>query len=199
MAVRRSTPSTELAKPQPIQLPKLVTDPIAALDCWPVEVDLAGVTVVFPAMPAAIWLSVLMRPDVAVEEIFLDLLPESQAYSIDDAIMEGSLDFEELEDICHEVVGAVAARPWFVAMKLILLAAQSWDHLGGEMVFHGIDASRLSLAAWLDGLFRLILNSLPKDSMTMFLLKLEQPPEGYEDQVPEIEISRDQFMSLASD
>lgn len=182
-----------------IQLPAFVNDPVWALAPWPVTVELGATQWQIPALPAADWLMVLMQNPLSLSSLLPGLLDEHDVQSFTDALVDGEEGFEDLTQVCQDLVATVSARPWYVALRLISVAAGSWDNIGGELVLRGVDAQRLSLAAWLDAAYLVMLRSMKQESITMWLLKLELPPPqvGGEEQLEaEPEMSRDAFMGL---
>lgn len=184
------------ALPQ-IQIPHLVTDPIWALQPWAVTVDLGALELEIPALPAAAWLAVLMRPDWTLDDILPGLLSAKDDDVFADAILDGILDLEAFEAICLDVLATVSARPWYVALRLISVATRSWDAIGGELAMRGVDAGRLSLAAWLDATHLIMQRNMKPESLTMFHLQLELPPQG--EQAKLEDTSRDQFLGMMGD
>lgn len=198
MVGRRAAPSPSPTPSRGVSLPKLVTDPIWSLRPWPVTVQIAGEDVTIPAMPAADWLAVLMTPGLDSGDVFPGMLEEEDRSYVEDRLHAGFLDVEEFLRLGLEIISTVSGRPWWVSLRLIATASQSWDALGGELV--NFDAERLSLAGWLDALFMLIVRNIDDEKRTMFLMKLELPPQGWGEEEPKsLEMSADAFMAMASD
>jgi len=175
---RRSAPSAPSGGDLPavsndakVIVPKLNADPIWSLRPWPVVLNVVGEDYEIPAMPAVDWLVYLMQPEPDLDGLLSDHIPD-----LDDLLIEGLLDLEELYDLALDLVATVCARPWWVALRLIQIARQSWDVLGPEMVRRRIDAERHSIAAWLDTLLVACLNSMEPKDTTMFTMQLEAEP-----------------------
>lgn len=142
-----------------------------------------------PAMVAADWLSLLMKEDLDPVDIFTQLLPDSESL-----LFDGSISVEELYDLITDVVSLVSARHWWVALRLIGLARDSWDVLGARMTLRHIDPTQLSLSAWLDALLLVTLAEMDPKDVTMFTTRLEAVPETEE--APELEMSADAFLAM---
>lgn len=142
-----------------------------------------------PAMVAADWLSLLMKEDLDPVDIFTQLLPDSESL-----LFDGSISVEELYDLITDVVSLVSARHWWVALRLIGLARDSWDVLGARMTLRHIDPTQLSLSAWLDALLLVTLAEMDPKDVTMFTMRLEAVPETEE--APELEMSADAFLAM---
>lgn len=189
------TPPTTPASNSRISLPQLVVDPVWSLKPWPVVMDLAGQELVIPAMCAADWLQILMDPELQPDDIMPGLLNDSDNSFVEDLLHSGALSWEESQLLALEIVGQVAGRPWWVALRLIGTMRASWDALGGDMVMKA-DASRLTLSGWLDAAFLLIVRAIEDSKRTMWLMKLEMPPAGHESEAKEPEMSTDAFLAL---
>jgi hypothetical protein len=162
-----------------------------------VEVEVCGEDFTIPAMCAADWLQVLMVENLQPEQVFPGLLGEDDQDWFEDQLHQGQLDLEELYVLAFDVIATVTGRPWWVALRLIGIARDSWDALGGEMAQKS-DASRLSLAAWLDVLFLLVVRNIDDAKRNMFLMKLELAPEGWGPAPEEtMEMSGDAFLAMA--
>lgn len=177
-------------------LPHLTTDPTWSLSVWSVVVTICGRDFEIPALPAADWLLALMPVGIYLDDILPGLLDPADGEAVEDLLHEGVLDWNELADIALEVVGHVSGRPWWVALRLIVTARDNWEAFGGELAMK-CDAATMSLGAWLDVVFLLILRGLEDSKRTLFLMKLELPPPGYGSKPEEIEMSSDAFMALA--
>lgn len=190
MAVRPSPSSGDLAVPR-VTVPHQTTDPIWSLKSWPVTLEIAGQDWLIPAASAADWLSVLMPNPVDLDEMVRVMVVDGESLLFDESI--GT----ELEELCLDVISMVSGRPWWQALRLISVAVANWNVLGGEMLYRGIIPDQVSLSQWLDVLLLVTLRSMdPKDVM-MFTLQLENPPVDVIDvEADEMEMSRDQFLSM---
>lgn len=160
--------------------------------------DVAGEEYTIPAMCAADWLNILMNPKLRTDHIFPGMLDEAAQARVDELLHTGVLELQDVEDLGREIVTQVSGRPWYVALRLLYVAMDAWDALGGEMAMKA-DASKLPLAAWLDVLFLLINRNIENEKRTMFLMKLELPPEGSREAPEEMEMSADAFMAMSRD
>lgn len=149
-----------------------------------------------PAMSAADWLAVLMVSQLAAQDVFPGMLGDpAEQEEIRRQLRSGELDVFEIEDLALETISTVCGRPWWVALRLVYTAQSSWDALGGEMARRA-DPQRLSIAAWLDVLFLLVVQNIDNEKRTMFLMKLELAPEGWGEQT-EPEMSPESFLAMA--
>jgi hypothetical protein len=153
---------------------------------------LAGVDFEIPALSAADWLAVLMKPNMDLDDMVNAFIPEAE-----DLLFTSNLGLDELHTACTDTISLVSARPWWVTMRLIHVARESWDVLGGEMAFRQADADAMSLAKWLDMLLVVIIRAMdPKDTMK-FSMQLEAPPESVETNPEDMEMTSSEFLALA--
>lgn len=171
-----------------LAVPRHTLDPIQSLCPWPVTFTAAGREYEIPALPAAQWLAVLMAPDATTDDIFIELTPDSLTL-----VMDEDLDLVELS---HEVIGTVSGRPWYLAIRLILLVADHWNVLGADMLRRGVDPTHLSLSGWLDIALLTLLHNTDRKDHTMLLSQLELPPSTEEVAPEDMEMGREEFMSM---
>lgn len=194
MAVRDVPASTG----SPVRtVPTFVSDPVWSLRCWPVEVELAGQTLEIPALPAADWLAVLARQPVDLEDVFPGLAPGGFEL-VDELLYTDLLDVESLQRLILEIISTVTGRPWWIAMRLISNSVHNWGIVGSKLILAGVDAGHVSLSAWLDAAFMIIVEGTPEDKLTMFYSQLEFPPPGFEPQ-EEIATDRQAFLDAMSE
>jgi len=180
-----------------VTVPNTVTDPVWSLQPWPVSVTFAGHLFEVPAVPAVDWLQHLMSPDADPLDAFPGMLSDGDQELINDALLDGAVSMDDVYETCLNVITNVSGRPWWVTLRLVEVAKQSWHSLGAEMLLRGVDATKLSLSGWLDVLLLLIMRNIdPKDAM-MFTMKLEQVPPELAAEQKEPEISRSDFMAMA--
>lgn len=178
-----------------VSVPKLNKDPIQSLCPYPVEVTVAGLDFEIPALPAADWLSVLMAEDMDLSDVFPGLVQDAD--ELEELILQGKVNIEEIEETVLGVIETVSARSWWVTLRLVGQARESWDVIGAELGLRGVDASKVSLSAWLDMLLILTIRAMEPKDVQMFCLKLEAPPQGTEVAEADMEMTVDQFMTMA--
>ena len=185
------------AAPAGRTIPTFVTDPIWSLRCWPVDVQLVGHSVQIPALPAADWLAVLAATPLDPEDVFPGLAVDGPEL-VDELLYSGELSLDDLYRTTLEVISTVAGRPWWIALRLIASAVHNWGVVGSKLVLGGVDAEKVSLSAWLDAVFMIIIEGTPEDQLTMFFSKLEFPPPGFEPQ-EEMAMDADAFFDAMAD
>lgn len=144
-------------------------------------------------MPAADWLAYLMQPTPDVDGMILDLLPNTE-----DLLYAGTISVDDLYEGVLDLISTVCARPWWVALRQISIARDSWQVLGPQLL-EKLDFEHVSIAAWLDVLLVTIINSMDPKDVTMFTSQLEAvPAEVRGDTTPmeELEMDRNAFLSM---
>jgi len=192
VAAHPSTPDTSSSR---VSVPKLNKDPIQSLQPLSVELTIAGLEFDIPAQSAAEWLTVLMVEDLDLADIFPGMVEDP--VPVEDLILDGKLGLDELEETILGILEVASARPWWVALRLVEMARTSWDVLGAELLLRGVDATKVSLAAWLDMALLVALRSMDPKDIQMFTLKLESPPPSAKKEEADMEMSASQFMTMA--
>ena len=117
---------------------------------------------------------------------------------VEDMLYDGRLSLDQLDRIFLDVVSAVSARPWWVALRLVASTRAHWAVVGADMLLRGVDASRLSLSAWLDVALLTIMRHIRAEDSTMFTLQLEMVPASETAQVEQqLEMSQAAFLAMA--
>jgi hypothetical protein len=135
-----------------------------------------------------------MEDDLWAEDIFPGLLSDEDKDWVEDCLFYEALELAETHNLAMEILAQVSGRPWWTTLRVVGAAKTNWDIVGGELALRGVDASKLSLAAWLDVVTMIMINHMETSKASMWLMQLEAPPPGTEAAEPEI--SADQFMSM---
>jgi hypothetical protein len=187
--------SDELAgQSKPAQIPNLNVDPVWSLKPWPATVLLGAQEFTVPAMGAADWLAYLMQAAPDFDGLILDFFGETE-----EMLYAGKVSVDDLYETILDLISTVCARPWWVALRQISVARGAWHVLGPKMLAQ-LDFERVSIAAFLDVLMVVTLESMDVKDTTMFVLKLEAPPVevGAEVAAPidSMEMDRGAFLSM---
>jgi hypothetical protein len=135
-----------------------------------------------------------MQPLPDIDGLILDFLGDS-----DDLLYAGRITLEQLYEAVLDLVSTVCARPWWVALRQISVARSGWNVLGPKML-ERVDFEHVSIAAFLDVLLVVTLESMDPKSTAMFVLKLEAVPaeQAAEQPAPidSMEMDRSAFLSM---
>lgn len=181
-------PASPPEQPQ-VPVPHTNRNPIQSLRPAPIAILVGGKEYEIPALPAADWLEIFTRSDWIADDILMDLanVPPGDILEMDPL---------DIDDLAIEILEEVSARHWWVANRLIRVVMSTWDVMGPETMFHGVDAGKVSLAAWLDAVLVLLMRRINDDQASMFVMQLEAPPMGEELPSEEMEMSEGEFLSL---
>ena len=116
---------------------------IAALRCWPVDLDIAGCQHRIPPLPAVEWI-------VAITGSWTDVVPglvEADDIDLTDRIAQGEVTVAQLTTAAKDAVAAAAGMPWWAAIRLVE-AGVNQASAAGELALDAVDAEQVSLAAW---------------------------------------------------
>lgn len=198
MAVRRSAPQlsrANLARPETsdfqVKVPQWNLDMSWSLAPWPVIIRLGGTDIEVPAMPASEWLSFLLAENFTFGSL-LDLIPE-----VDEVFMTEDVEFEDLGELITEMITTVSSRQWWITLRLLGVAKKHWDSIGPEMIT-SVNASEVSLAAWMTVLQATLIRHMDPKTVPMFIAQVQAPPPGT--QAPEFQrqdLSRREFLAIA--
>jgi hypothetical protein len=205
MLVRRPSPSQHSsASPEqpathsPVEVPQTNEDPVWSLCPWPVTVDMHGQVFDIEPLPAVHWLKHLMNKEGSMDLIGLldDIAP-----GMDDFCFDHDINPQELMDLGLDIISTVAARPWWLALRLTTIAANNWQVFGPKLMMSGGDATVLSLAGWLDMLLWQIMDSIDPKKATMFTMQLQLPPPELQEEESDpfalTETDRSAFLAMA--
>lgn len=135
-----------------------------------------GVSLEFPPLPAARWLSAISYSASAVIHL---------SGSVDDVI--DALQNEELElaDVSRMVslsIGEAAGRPYWEAERLINSASNDADRgrVLGELTLAGVDPERITLAAFCSAVWSLLIRNADSTQRLQMEAELSIPPENAE-------------------
>lgn len=148
-------------------------DPVAALKCWPVEVDLAGQTYRIPSLPASAWTEALLSGDAfAVVPGLVDDADADQAVTA--GLMTGELTTEDLVEAVKDAWEAASGWRWWEAYRLA--SAVTDPVVLGCLARDGFDFERRSFGALCAAVYSLAVANLDEEKRRRFDMDLSSPP-----------------------
>lgn len=147
-----------------------------ALARRPIAVSVGGQTYAIPSRPAADWL--VAMDSHSLYAIVPGLLAPDEQATLITLMATGQLDAELVEAAAKGALRAAAARPWWAAYRLAMLAGQPDGVMLGEMLLAGVDPSRVTLGAWLTATYALAVRHLDTKARMRLDVALSTPPEG---------------------
>lgn len=150
----------------------------AAYRTRPFPVTVNGVKLMFPALPAARWLEAFGEPGFHV--VVTHMMDAGQRDIFLDAITDGRLDVPDVEALAHAALAEASGRPWWEAWKLMASAVNqdSGGRLLGSLVLSGVDAERITLAAWCSAVWSLLTRNADTTELMKMEMQLQMPPPG---------------------
>jgi hypothetical protein len=116
-------------------------------------------------------------------------------------MLDGLSEVQDIRRAGLDVISNVTGRPWWFSMRLIKTVMVSWEIVGGELAMRGIDAQRMSIAAWLDAVYYICIKNIEHSKLQMFMSQLEVPPPEelpFIEDSAEMEMSTDEFLALGN-
>lgn len=150
-------------------------DPVAALRCWTIDVDVAGATYTVPARPAVDWL--LAITDGAWADIVPGLLDPDQSGPLEDAIADLAVDPDELRAAAQAALAEAAGTKWWTA-RTLASAITATPEMVGLLLTRGIDPGHVSLGGYLVAGYSLAVRGMDKMDRARFDMDLQRPPAG---------------------
>ncbi len=146
---------------------------IAALRCWPIDIDIAGRQHRIPPRPAVEWI-------VAITGSWADVVPglvDTADLDLTDRISRGEVTFAELTTAAKDAVAAAAGMPWWAAVRLVG-AGTNQTSAAGELALAAVDAARVSLAAWCSAVYQAMARNADEKQRAKLDRQLLETPEG---------------------
>lgn len=152
-----------------------MSDPLAAMRCWSIELTVGDRVFEIPALTAADWWPALTsgQPIAGV----LDLVESGE---LDELILAGEIDGEALHESLTEALEEVAGRSVHKAIVLAAVAEAHWVVIGGQLARRGFRWDQMPLAAALDAVHLTIVEGLDEKAKAQFdaLLDNESLSQG---------------------
>lgn len=157
----------------------MAADLLASLRPWAIhDIQLGERIYHIPAHTADVWLEILLPEQVSLHAIIPGLLQPDAHDHLTDLVIDGRISRQEWENLVWEVVGIAAGRDWWTALYLLGNAKhpQHIDAVRAQLAFHHIDATRISLAQWLDAIYGIFTQNMEPEGRRKFDMQLAKPP-----------------------
>lgn len=165
-------------------------DPIASLAPMPVIVELGGRDYTIPALPAIDWLRILLEEGFSALEVLPGLLAPEDAIILEDQLALEEVSLNAVNDAALDAITIASGRDWWFSVRFLAVARASWDVIGGTIARLGVDAQKVSLAAWIDAAYHIAREAISsgkegQQNLIRFISELEAPPTGHESEFDE--------------
>lgn len=171
-------------------------DPAASVRLWAIEIDLAGRTVEIPPLPASHWLPILLDGNPLM---VLDLVDGPEGDLVDELILAGGVQANELVDALIAAIEQAAGRPFHTALVLAQVARVQWPSISGLLAEKGFRWDEAPLGAALDAVYTIVAKHLKAEQLARFEVLLNTPVviQGQRRRRVDREQVMEQFESLA--
>lgn len=145
---------------------------VAALRCWPIDIDIVGRQHRIGPRPAIDWI-------VAMTGSWADVVPglvDPDDLDLTDRIARGEVEFKQLVTAARDAIATAAGLPWWVAMRLVQISTANLS-VAGELAGH-TDATRVSLAAWCAAVYQTIARNADEKQRAKLDRDLMATPPG---------------------
>lgn len=128
-------------------------DPTASLAITAITVTVAGTECTVPAVPASVWLEVLLGEEPNLADLFPGLGGEEAEQVVDDALWDEKLTVEEYNKILQDVLTVASGHPWWFTLRLCAICRTAWDSIGGILAHRNVDPEKIPLSRWVDAAY----------------------------------------------
>lgn len=146
----------------------------AILRCWRIDVDVGNAVYTIPALPAVHWLQAILEGSHF--DVVPGLLRDEDGADIDDQLIAGTLDHEEIRAAARAAITAASGMKWWTAQRLAYASLSTW--VGGELLLRGVDPERVSLGGYLAAAYRAVTRTADEKQRLRIDSDLERPPLG---------------------
>jgi hypothetical protein len=149
-----------------------VSDLLLHLRPCALEVTFDGAVYTLEAMDAVEWIVHLEGPHPDLYAIFPTKAGLAAVEHVEDALWEGRATTEDVGEVGLAAIALAADRPWWVVLKLLAAARESWS------IVHVNKATGMSLAGWLDEVWSKIMEHIDPKKRAGWITDIESPPKG---------------------
>lgn len=113
-------------------------------------------------MDAAGWLELLLADPVDWEGLFPGLAGPQAVFEVNQAVLAGEADDEDVKQAILDLLEAVSGRAWWITLRLCSSVRSNWESLGGELARHGVVPWGVPLGYWLDAAYATMIDLMLK-------------------------------------
>ena len=147
----------------------------SAVRAQPFTTTIAGVTVTVEAAMADRWLDAI--PGNPMTSVVPGMCSADDRRAISRALIAGAMSDEDLWEAASAAIAEASGRPWWEAVRLAGIADQN-RHLLGMLTIEGVHAHVVTLGAWCDAAFVMVLRNMDEKKRPRFEADLMIPPGG---------------------
>lgn len=125
-------------------------------------------------MDAIGWVELLCVDPLDTYDIFPRLAGFAAIEHVEDALWEGRVASDDVQRSGLQVLSAVGDRPWWVTIRLLHAAQESWD------IIHVNSAAGMAFAGWLDEVWSKVVSHIDPKKLAGVVSDFEATPPGWE-------------------
>lgn len=163
-----------------------------------IGVTWVGEVFVIPARTAYEWAQLLLASPFDPYDVFPGLAGPAAVVAVEDALGSGKATDDDLSRAALEVISAAGDRPWWVTVRVLACAGTCWDRIGGTLVREGVDARRITLAAWMDAIWMIMKTYVDPKKLAAWTHQVEEAPKGWAQEIDLDENERAFMAAMAS-
>lgn len=164
----------------------------AAFRTTPFTIEVKGVSLIFPSVPATAWLDVVSTDHYPTQTLGLMEWESHERFL--DAIGSGRLDVSDLLRIAHKALAEAGGRPWWEVLRLTNSAFEQSGRLLGALLCSGVRPESMTLAAFCACVWATVTKGADATEMMKAESRLMVPPPNADlDEIPE----DDDFQAMA--
>lgn len=167
----------------------------AALFPEEIPVEVAGVTLVIPAVPASVWLRALVSPHVEAA-VLPGMLSDRDATVLTDMLESGRATLVDLNHAAYRAIGQASGTDWWVALRLAGAADHRDGNVLGELTLHGVDPASMPLGRWCAAAYSLMVRNMGESDLIKFQAKLFLVPSLPGLEIEEATMDDSQVMAM---
>lgn len=142
----------------------------------PLTARVAGVQIVLPYRPAAVWADGVSH----IGSLIAELADPQVRDILADLAMDYPQAVEDLKTESFRLLQETTGRKWWEAARLI--ATSMSPQVLGRLVLAGVDPWNRTVGEWVSATYALCIKGADEKSRVRFEFSLARPPSGFEDE-----------------
>lgn len=166
---------------------------LAALRCWPVNVELGSRVYTIPPRPALVWLMPIIDQD------WLGIVPgllDAVNTDIDEMLDECLISVNECIGAARDAVSTATGMPWWAATRLAMAVVDT-PEIAAELVLCGIEFETVSIGGLVQATYRLMVRETDRKQRNKIDAQLQHPPVETGPKRYDPEVAADLFEQMA--
>lgn len=166
---------------------------LAALRCWPVNVELGSRVYTIPPQPALAWLMPIIDQD------WLGIVPgllDTANDDIDEMLDEHRVSVDDCVGAARDAVSTATGMPWWAATRLAMAIVDT-PEVAAELLLNRVEFETVSIGGLVQATYRLLVREADKKQRNKIDSQLQRPPVEAGPKQYDPEIAADLFEQMA--